>query len=215
MHAVLSNLNEFLVGLRVTLLLTVLSGCIALTGGVLLAAARVSPVPILRYAATAYVEVVRNMPLTIVFFFVAFVLPQLGVRFSYFTFAVIALSVYYIAFFCEAVRSGINSVGVGQAEAARSIGLPFLDSLREIVLPQALRTVIPPLINVFIALIKSTAVASAFGVAELLTTGEHLANAESNAVLWILAATACFYLILTIPAGLFSAYLERKVAFNK
>lgn len=144
-----------------------------------------------------------------------FVLPQLGVRFSYFTFAIIALSVYYTAFFAEALRSGFNSVAVGQSEAARAIGLTFLGTLRLIVLPQALRTVIPPLINVVIALIKSTAIASAFGVPELLTQMEHLANAESNAVLTILAATACLYLVVTIPAGLLAARIEKKVSFSR
>lgn len=215
MNAVLSNLNVFVEGLLLTLALTLISTVISLGGGILVAAARVSPVPALRTAGAIYVEVVRNTPLTIVFFFAAFVLPQLGVQLSYFTFAVIALSVYYVAFFCEAVRSGINAVHIGQAEAARAIGLSFISSLREVVLPQALRTTVPPLINVFIALIKSTAVASAFGVAELLTAGEHLANSESNAVLWVLGATALFYLSLTIPAGWFASYLERRVGFNK
>ena len=156
---------------------------LALLLGTLLAAMRVSPVPTLRAAGATYVEIVRNTPLTLVFFFAVFVLPQLDIRLSFFVFAVIAVTVYHAAFFCEAVRSGINAVGVGQAEAARSIGLTFTQSLRLVVLPQAFRTVIPPLINVVIALTKNTSIAAAFGVAELTAVTTRLANANSDAVI--------------------------------
>ena len=173
MDAVLDNLATFRQGFVTTLALTVVSAVLALLLGTLLAAMRVSPVPTLRAAGATYVEVVRNTPLTLVFFFAVFVLPQLDIRLSFFVFAVIAVTVYHAAFFCEAVRSGINAVGVGQAEAARSIGLTFGQSLRLVVLPQAFRTVIPPLINVVIALTKNTSIAGAFGVVE---RAEHLAE---------------------------------------
>ncbi|TRX74840.1 amino acid ABC transporter permease [Pseudomonas mangiferae] len=214
MSAVLDNLPIYVTGLAWTLLLTLIAGSVSLLAGTLLAAARISPVPLLRAGGALYVHVLRNTPITIVFFFAAFVLPQLGISLSYFTFAVIALSLYYTAFFCEAVRAGINAVSPGQAEAARAIGLGFGQTLCHVILPQALRSVVPPLINVLIALIKSTAVASAFGVAELLSNAEALANAESNAVLWVLGATCLFYLLLTVPAGLLASYLEAKLVFN-
>jgi glutamate transport system permease protein len=173
---------------------------------------RVSPVPTLRAAGATYVELVRNTPLTVVFFFVVFVLPQLDILLPYFTFAVIALTVYHAAFFCEAVRSGINAVGVGQAEAARSIGLTFGQSLRLVVLPQAFRTVIPPLINVVIALIKNSSIAAAFGVIELTATGTRLANANGDAVIAVLAGVAVCYLILTLPSGWLAGRVERRLA---
>jgi glutamate transport system permease protein len=141
--AVTANLDLYWRGFRTTLELTALSSVLALALGTVLAAMRVSPVPPLRAAGTAYVQLVRNTPLTVVFFFVVFVLPQVDVRLSFFVFAVIAVTVYHAAFFCEAVRSGINSVSAGQAEAARSIGLTFTQSLRLVILPQAFRTVIP------------------------------------------------------------------------
>jgi glutamate transport system permease protein len=215
MEAVVDNLDVFLLGVRTTLALAFLSGFLALLLGLVLATMRVSPVPIFRAAGATYVEVFRNTPSTILFFFAAFVLPQLGVHFSYFTFAVIALAVYYAAFFCEAVRSGINSVALGQTEAARAIGLTFGASMRVVVLPQALRSTIPLLINVFIALVKSTAVASAFGVNELLAGMQNLVTAEGQAVFAILIATAAFYLAITIPAGLLSTHLERRLAFTR
>jgi len=210
--AILDNLDAYREGFVTTLELSALSSVLALVLGTLLAAMRVSPVPTLRAAGATYVELVRNTPLTVVFFFVVFVLPQLDILLPYFTFAVIALTVYHAAFFCEAVRSGINAVGVGQAEAARSIGLTFGQSLRLVVLPQAFRTVIPPLINVVIALIKNSSIAAAFGVIELTATGTRLANANGDAVLAIFCGSALCYLALTLPSGFLAGRLERRVA---
>ena len=212
MDAVLDNLDAYREGFVTTLELSVLSSVLALVGGTLLAAMRVSPVPTLRAAGVTYIELVRNTPLTVVFFFVVFVLPQLDILLPYFAFAVIALTVYHAAFFCEAVRSGINAVGVGQAEAARSIGLTFGQSLRLVVLPQAFRTVIPPLINVVIALIKNSSIAAAFGVVELTATGTRLANANGDAVIAVLVGVAVCYLVLTLPSGWLAGRLERRVA---
>ena len=212
MDAILDNLDAYREGFVTTLELSALSSVLALVLGTLRAAMRVSPVPTLRAAGATYVELVRNTPLTVVFFFVVFVLPQLDILLPYFTFAVIALTVYHAAFFCEAVRSGINAVGVGQAEAARSIGLTFGQSLRLVVLPQAFRTVIPPLINVVIALIKNSSIAAAFGVIELTATGTRLANANGDAVIAVLAGVAVCYLILTLPSGWLAGRMERRLA---
>jgi glutamate transport system permease protein len=206
--AVLDNLDAYRDGFVTTLEVSALSSVLAL----LLGAMGVSPVPTLRAAGATYVELVRNTPLTVVFFFVVFVLPQLDVLLPYFAFAVIALTVYHAAFFCEAVRSGINAVGVGQAEAARSIGLTFGQSLQLVILPQAFRTVIPPLINVVIALIKNSPIAAAFGVVELTATGTRLANANGDAVIAVLAGVAVCYLVLTLPSGWLAGRLERRLA---
>jgi glutamate transport system permease protein len=210
--AVLDNLDAYRQGFVTTLELSVLASVLALLLGTVLAAMRVSPVPTLRAAGAAYVELVRNTPLTLVFFFMVFVLPQVDILLPFFVFAVMALTIYHAAFFCEAVRSGINAVGVGQAEAARSIGLTFGQSLQLVVLPQALRTVIPPLINVVIALIKNSSIAAAFAVVELTAIGTRLANANGDAVIPILAGVAVCYLVLTLPSGWLAGRLERRVA---
>jgi glutamate transport system permease protein len=210
--AVLDNLDAYRQGFVTTLELSVLASVLALLLGTVLAAMRVSPVPTLRAAGAAYVELVRNTPLTLVFFFMVFVLPQVDILLPFFVFAVMALTIYHAAFFCEAVRSGINAVGVGQAEAARSIGLTFGQSLQLVVLPQAIRTVIPPLINVVIALIKNSSIAAAFAVVELTATGTRLANANGDAVIPILAGVAVCYLFLTLPSGWLAGRLERRVA---
>ncbi len=211
MNAVLDNLGAFGEGFVTTLSLTVVSALLALLLGTVLAAMRVSPAPPLRGAGATYVEVVRNTPLTIVFFFAVFVLPQLDIGLSFYTYAVLALSVYHAAFFCEAIRSGINSVGVGQAEAARSIGLTFTQTLTYVVLPQAFRTVVPPLINVLIALTKNTSIASAFAVTELTAVGNRLANETGQPIAVLLIAAVC-YLVLTIPSGLLAGSVEKRVA---
>lgn len=216
MEIIPDNLPAYLAGFRTTLLLTLVSGSIALVVGLVLAGLRVSPLAPLRGVATLYVEVLRNTPLTLVFFFMAFVAPQFGVvaPLGYWT-AVICLSAYTAAFVCEAVRSGINSVGMGQSEAARAIGLTFGQSLSLVVLPQAVRSVIPPLINVFIALAKNTSVAAGFAVVELVGSGRRIALANPSDSVLALVGVAIFYLVITIPAGLLAGAVERKVAFAR
>jgi glutamate transport system permease protein len=210
--AVLSNLDLIVAAFRTTLSLTALAAVGALVLGTLIAAMRVSPVPPLRWAGTLYVTLVRNTPLTVVFFLAAFGLPQLDVKASFFTFAIIALTVYTAAFVAEAVRSGINSVAAGQAEASRSIGMTFGQTLGLVVLPQAFRNIIPPLASVFIALLKNTSIASAFAVGEATQRMAGLINANGNAVLWIIAATALGYVVLALTASFLFSRLERVLA---
>lgn len=210
------NAPAYLEGFRVTLLLTVYSGFASIVLGVVLAAMRVAPLRPLRAASIAYVETLRNTPLTLVFFGMVLVAPQFGIiaPLGFWT-AVICLTLYTSAFVSEALRSGINSVGVGQAEAARSIGLTFGQSLSLVILPQAVRTVIPPLINVIIALAKNTSVAAGFAVVELVATGRRLSQTNPGDAVLILTGVAIFYLAFTIPAGLLATRLEKKVAFAR
>jgi glutamate transport system permease protein len=188
----------------------------ALALGTVLAAFRVSPVAPLRFLGTAWVTLVRNCPLTVVLFFFAFGLPEIGINGSYYAFGVAALIVYTSAFVCEALRSGINAVPAGQAEAARAIGLPFTKTLTQIVLPQAFRTSIPPVGSVIIAMFKNSAVVGAFGVGrDLFSVGESLTSAQGYAALPVLTGVAVGYLLITLPAGGLLALLERKVAIAR
>jgi len=216
MLAVIESLPAYLAGFQMTLYLTVVSGILSLLLGTLLAAARVSPLRSLRSVSTFAVELGRNTPLTLVFVFFVFILPGVGIILPLGTLpAIIALTVYTSAFVCEAVRSGINSVGIGQAEAARAIGLGSIGTRRLIVLPQALRTVVPPLISVLIALAKNTSVASGFAVVELTATGRALARDYPADVIWMLLGVAAFYLLITIPAGYAASRIERRVVFSR
>jgi glutamate transport system permease protein len=183
---------------------------------VLIAACRVSPVPPLRAFGAFWVTAFRNTPLSVVLFFCAFGLPELGINRSFYFFGVLGLILYTSAFVCEAVRSGINSVSAGQAEAARSIGLNFSQGLRYVVLPQALRTVVPPLGSVVIAMFKNSAVVGAFGVGgDLWSTGQTLTSARGLETLPVFVGVAFFYLLITLPSGAILQLIERRVAIAR
>lgn len=212
MDAVIEGLPTYLKGFVGTLELLVFSGIGALIIGTVIAAFRISPVPSLRWFATVYTEVLRNIPLLLVLFFCGVVLPYLKVDLDFFPLALIGLTAYTSPFVAEAVRSGVNGVPVGQAEAARSIGLSFGQTLSLVIMPQALRMVVPPLINVLIALAKNTSVAGAFFVYELFKAANDLTNLRGDEVIMILLGIAFFYLVITIPLGLFAGAVEKKVA---
>lgn len=196
-----------------TLELALASGLGALVLGTILAGFRVSPVPPLRWLATVYVETFRNTPLTVVFFFLAFGLPQIDLIIgSPFLNAFLSLSLYTAAFVAEALRSGINAVPPGQAEAARALGLDFRQSLTTVVLPQAFRTVVPPLGNVWIALAKNTSVAAGFAVSELTASLLRLSNAESDQLASVFLAVVIGYLVITLPSAWGLRVLERRLA---
>jgi glutamate transport system permease protein len=195
-----------------TLRLALSAGLLAVVLGTLLAAFRVSPITPLRGLATFYVETFRNTPLTVVFFFIIFGLPQIDFSVGFFTGAVLAVGMYTAAFVCEAVRSGINAVSAGQAEAARALGLTFGQSLREIVLPQAFRTVVPPLGNVWIAMVKNTSIAAGFAVTELTASLQRLSNANGGEILLVLLAVVIGYMLITLPSAYGISRIERRVA---
>jgi glutamate transport system permease protein len=196
-----------------TLALAVVSGICALVIGTVLTAMRVSPVKPLRGAATFYVEVFRNTPLTVVFFFLAFGIVEIDLQFpSRFITAVAALSLYTAAFVSEALRSGINSVPPGQAEAARALGLDFRQTLTAIVLPQAFRTVVPPLGNVWIALAKNTSIAAGFAVTELAAALVRLSNQNADQLLTVFLAIVAAYLVITLPSAWLIGVIERRTA---
>ncbi len=198
------------------------SGIIALILGTILAMMRISPLPSLQWAGAAYVNVVRNIPLTVVMMFAAFVLwPQLGVQFAekfadnFFWLAVWALSVYTASFVCESIRSGVNTVPLGQAEAARAIGLSFLPAARQVIMPQAFRGAIAPLGNTFIALIKNTTVAAAISVSEISLLMKGMVEAHGNYVIPIFLTVAAGFVVIVIPVGLVVTYLSQRLAVSR
>lgn len=212
MDALIDVTPIYLHGFWMTIQLLVLSGVGAFAVGVVIATMRISPVPSLRAFATVYTEVLRNVPLLLVLMFCAFVLPVLGSDLDYFPLAVIGLIAYTSPFVAEAIRSGFNGVPVGQAEAARSVGMGFTQTVSLVVLPQAARMVVPPLINVFIALTKNTSVAGIFFVDELFKQTNAATRDNPNAVLLVLLYAAALYLCITVPLGLIAGAIEKKVA---
>lgn len=206
-----------------TVQLTLLSAVGSLVWGTLLAAMRVSPVPLMRGFGTAYVNIVRNIPLTVIILFASLGLYNtLGINLgagdivdtANFRLAVLGLIVYTSAFVCEAIRAGINTVPVGQAEAARAIGLSFTQVLFLIVLPQAFRAAVLPLTNVLIALTKNTTVAAAIGVAEAALLMKDMVEKEAQLLL-ISAVIAFGFCCLTLPTGLILGWVGKKVAVKR
>jgi glutamate transport system permease protein len=214
LRVVLDNLSLYRDGLLTTVALTLLSFTAAFVIGMIIAAFRVSPIPPLRAVATAYVEVVRNTPLAVLFVLFFFGFTKVGIRYSAFTSAIIVLSAYTGAFIGETVRSGINTVAVGQAEAARALGLTFPQVLRLVILPQALRSVVAPLGNLFIALTKNSSLASIISVLELTEVADRVTTASAQPVAAFLGA-GIGYLLLTLPAGVAFGVLERRVAIKR
>jgi glutamate transport system permease protein len=214
---------EFFAAFWMTIKLTVYSGVGALILGTALAAMRLAPAPMLNWIGTSYVNVVRNTPLTLILLFCSFGLSQtLGITLvdaksltsiddSNFRLAVLGLTAYTASFVCETIRSGVNTVPLGQAEAARSLGFTFGQNLRMILLPQAFRAVIIPLGSVLIALTKNTTIASAIGVAEAaLLMKEWIEN--YSALLATGAIFAAGFVVLTLPLGLFFGWLGKRLA---
>lgn len=197
-----------------TLSLALVAGLLSFAWGVVLAGFRVSPVGPLRTFGAVYVELVRNTPLTLIFLlFLVAARPLLGFSIPLgYRMAVLALTLYTATFVCEVVRSGINSVEVGQAEAARTVGLTFIQVLTHVVMPQAFRSVVPPLINVYVAHVKNTSVASAFATTELVAIANRLGNTNAGDVVGIFFGIGLAYLAITIPMGLAAQRLEEKVA---
>ncbi|MFJ9804386.1 amino acid ABC transporter permease [Streptomyces wuyuanensis] len=205
-----------------TIQLTVWSAIGSLVWGTALAAMRVSPVPVMRGFGTGYVNVVRNIPLTVIIVFMSLGLFQtLGVSLGADTFdainfrlAVLGLIAYTSAFVCEALRSGINTVPLGQVEAARALGLSFIQVLTLVVLPQAFRSVVGPLANVLIALTKNTTVAAAIGVPEAALLMREMIENEAQLIL-ISAVFAAGFIVLTLPTGLLLGRVGKKVAVKR
>ncbi|GAA3851545.1 amino acid ABC transporter permease [Saccharothrix violaceirubra] len=215
MDVLLDNLDLYGPGFLDTVELFLLSGTGALVLGVVLAMLRVSPVPVLRAAGATYVTIVRNTPLTLVFFFFAFAFPLLGIVNTrdfgsyYFVAAVIALTLYTAAFVCEVMRAGINTVPVGQAEASRALGLTFGQMLGSVVLPQALRAVVPPMVSTLNALLKNTTIAAGFSVFQAGSISLNLAERGEDQLVG-LAWVALFFVVLVIPMTLLQRSLEKR-----
>ena len=190
--------------------------------GALIALMRISPIASLRLLGTTYVNLFRNTPLTIILVFLVLgVWSQLGINLSsdfnrnFFLYAVIGLSLYHAAFVSEAIRSGVNTVPAGQAEAARAIGLSFLPAARLIVFPQALRGAITPLGNTLIALTKNTTVAAAASVTEISSLMKTMIEFRPDVIIAIFLVVALGFVLIVVPVGLLTTWASRKLAVKR
>jgi len=211
--------GAFLVNIELTLWSTLFSTIL----GVILVMMRISPIPSLRTVAGIYVELFKNLPLTIIMVFMVLgAYAQLKLTFSdtfsanFFWLAVTGLSLYTAAFVCESLRSGINTVPLGQAEAARALGLNFTQAAVQIILPQTFRGSVAPLGNTFIALLKNSTVAAAASVAtETSTMMSEMIEYHADQIVLIFLIFAFGYVILIIPIGMLTTYLSNKLAVRR
>lgn len=223
MNVVWDNRELVALAFAHTVLLFLISGVLSILLGTVLAAMRVGPISVLRRSASVYVSLVRNTPLLIVFMFFRIGAPKVGLNFNFvhivwgevrmtafFTAAVVSLTIYTSAFVCEALRSGVNAVEMGQAEAARAIGLPFAGVMKNVVLPQAFRASVPPMASVQIALLKNTSVAGAFGVIEAFARMRSFTNDFASERVGIFIAFALVYVILVEVVSFGANRLERR-----
>ena len=218
---------DILGAFAMTLRLTGMALLGSLAIGTVLAVMRISPIPSLQLGGAIYVNVVRNTPLTLILVACSLGLyTQLGIVLadsSSPTFivdnnirlAVLGLSAYHASFVCEALRSGVNTVPTGQAEAARSIGLSFGQSLRLVILPQAFRGAIAPLGNVVIALTKNTTVAATIGVAEASYVMKEMIEFRPDVIFLVFAIFAIGFVVIVLPVGVFMTWLSRRVAVTR
>lgn len=201
-------------GILVTLELTAIAFAGALVVGIVVAAMRVSPVTVLRAAGTAYVEALQNIPLLVLLVLAVFGLPEIGLTASLFTTAVVVIALYHGAYLAEAVRSGVNSVAAGQGEAARALGLTVRQSLRHVILPQALRTVVQPIGNIFIMLTMNTSLAAAVGVVELTAAANRVNLIEAQPIP-IFVGAGLVYMVVSLVGGFVAGVLERRLAIRR
>jgi len=208
------NLGALGQGIGTTLAITALAFVSAVLLGTVVAVFRVSPIPPLRALGAVYVELLRNVPLLSLLILFAYGLPYVGVRLSFFATAVICLALVSAAFACETVRAGINGVPVGQAEAARALGLTFTQSLARVILPQALRTMVQPLVNIFIGVALGSSLAAAIAVGELTYQAQQVGNRTAESMLMFIIS-AVVYIVIALLGGGAGSVLERRLAVKR
>ena len=206
--------GAFLVNIELTLWSALFSTIL----GVILVMMRISPIASLRTVSGAYVELFKNLPLTIIMVFMVLgAYAQLKFSFSdtfatnFFWLAVTGLSLYTAAFVCESLRSGINTVPLGQAEAARALGLNFMQAATQIILPQAFKNVLPAMCNEFVTIIKESAITYTIGVQDIMAMVQAIKSASYIIMEPLLVATA-LYFCLCFPTSKLIAYFERRMS---
>jgi len=203
---------DLLKGLTVTLRLALTSEVCILFLGLIIALIRISRIPTLRILAAIYIDVIRGVPLILQIVIVYFGTAYLGINLSRFVAGVIALTVCYSAYEAEIFRAGIESIHKGQMEAARSLGMGYFKAMRYVILPQAIRNVIPPLSNEFIALVKDTSLVAVIALPEVFHVGREKLGFYFNVT--PLVGVAICYLMITIPMMRLVQYINKRMTID-
>ncbi|WP_042262989.1 ectoine/hydroxyectoine ABC transporter permease subunit EhuD [Paraburkholderia heleia] len=214
LHDASSYVPDLLKGALTSIELTFSILALSLPFGLLLAIARISRARLPRAIASIYIEVIRGTPALLQLFYIYFVLPSFGIRFAPFTAGVIGLSINYSAYLAEVYRAGIEAVPKSQTQAAKALGMSGRQTLRLIVLPQAIRIVVPPLGNYAISLFKDTSLVSIVTVKELMFTGQIISSTNFQYVT-IFTLVGALYLAFSWPSAMVVHWLERKMGATR
>ena len=210
MDVLRANAGLLLSGFGVTVQLVLVAGALSLVWGTILAAMRVGPVAVLSKSGTVYVTLFRNTPLLVLLLLIFNGLPKLGILPGVFWLNTLALTLYTSTFVCEALRAGVNSIPLGQAEASRAIGLTFSQSLSQVILPQSFRAVIAPLASVLIALTKNSSLVSIFGLTDATARMKGMLNDHAGELVPIFFGVALGYIVIVEIISLVAGLLERR-----
>jgi His/Glu/Gln/Arg/opine family amino acid ABC transporter permease subunit len=222
-HQIRQHYPELLRGYRMTIVLTVASFALAMALGGILSILRTSESWLLRFLSGIYVELFRNTPLLVQLYFLFFALPHLHVPYfgrpeffllSSFQAGIIGLTLYTGAYTTEALRSGLLSIDKGQTEAARSLGLTYMQTRIFVITPQALRVAVPILTSIFSALFRNSALVSVIGVTELLQAADNVQQ-QNFQTFELFTVAGLLYLSLTLPLAWLSSRLEKRVALAR
>ncbi|GIP29360.1 glutamine ABC transporter permease [Paenibacillus sp. J23TS9] len=209
-----NNLIYLLKGFLVTIEVSVYSIILAFIVGTLMGIIRYAKIPILSQVIALYVGLIRNVPLLLVFFFIFFALPEVGLKMSVFTASVTGLTIYASAMLCEIVRSGLNSIPKGQIEAARSSGLSYISTVRYIVLPQALKRMIPPIVSECTSILKGSSLAIVITLPEMMRSAQIIYNYDVKFVIPILIMVAILYFSVNFTLSFFARRLEKRLTLS-
>ncbi len=213
----------FLEGVKNTLIIAAMSVVLGVVFGTLMAIMRMCRIKPLKWIAVAYIEFVRGTPLMVQLMFIFYGLPMVGIEFpdvpwipnfSRFMAGIVAMSINSCAYVAEVIRSGIQSVDEGQMEAARSIGFKYGESMKLVILPQAIRNILPALGNEFVTVIKESSIVSVIGISDLMY-GTNGVIALTYRSLPCLAVAACLYFILTFISSRLVALLEKRMKHGR
>ncbi|UHA73828.1 amino acid ABC transporter permease [Paenibacillus sp. 481] len=201
---ILYLLKGFLVTIEVAVIAIVLSFILACV----LAVLRYARIPVVSQIVAMIVETIRNLPLLLIIFFVFFALPQIGIKMGIFTSAIVALTIFEAAMVSEIIRAGLLSIDKGQIEAARSSGLSYMQTLRYITMPQALRRMLPPMVSQFISLLKDTSLTIIIGLPELMHSAQIVNGHNSKFMFPTYLFAAFLYFIINYSLSRFARRLE-------
>ena len=201
-------LDGFLVTLKIAVISIIASFIIAAFVGVI----RYTKLPVVSQILAIIVEVIRNLPLLLIIFFTFFALPEIGIEMSIEMAAIVALTIFESAMISEIIRSGLNSIDKGQIEAGRSSGLTYIQTLWHIVLPQALRRMVPPIVSQFISLLKDTSLAVVIALPELMHNAQVINAQNVNFIIPIFILAALMYWVVNYALSIVARRLELKVS---